>query len=68
VASYTYTGTDEVYLADVPLVVRPGDVVDLEDGFTHPDFTPGATVAPPAVVVPDPVPADEPADPTPAAE
>lgn len=41
----TYKGTEERVFPALGLV-KPGDVVDAPDGFSHPDFTSGGAAKP----------------------
>jgi hypothetical protein len=50
----TYHGTDERVFPTLGLTVKPGDVIDAPEGFSHPDFTVGGA-AKPAVPTPTPI-------------
>ena len=41
----TYKGTEERVFPALG-IVKPGDVVDAPDGFSHPDFTSGGAAKP----------------------
>ena len=42
----TYKGTDERVFPSLGTTVKPGDVIDAPEGFSHPDFTVGGTAKP----------------------
>lgn len=37
----TYIGTDERVFPTLAIIVKPGESVDLPEGFAHPDFQAG---------------------------
>ena len=42
----TYKGTDERVFPSLGTTVKPGDVIDAPEGFSHPDFTVGGDIKP----------------------
>lgn len=44
----TYNGTDERVFPTLGITVKPGDVIDAPEGFSHPDFTVGGAAKPAA--------------------
>lgn len=42
----TYKGTDERVLPTLGITVKPGDVIDAPEGFSHPDFIAGGAAKP----------------------
>jgi hypothetical protein len=42
----TYKGTEERVFPSLGTTVKPGDVIDAPEGFSHPDFTVGGEAKP----------------------
>ena len=42
----TYRGTEERVFPSLGTTVKPGDVIDAPEGFSHPDFTVGGDAKP----------------------
>ncbi len=42
----TYNGTEEKVFPTLGVTLKPGDVLDAPEGFSHPDFTTGGAAKP----------------------
>lgn len=42
----TYNGTEEKVFPTLGVTLKPGDVLDAPEGFSHPDFSTGGAAKP----------------------